>query len=284
MYGKKIAYAVITLLLCRSIFAETHRAYKPFDLEEANFIGDSSNKVRIGSEGREESDTSKYPFTAVGYISFEDDESSYGCTGALVSPNVVLTNGHCVFDQATNKFYKNFKFSPGHQTSPGPLGEISVKKIYVSTSFQQRKVDIDYGFLLLEKAVGNTTGWFGVKTMNFSWYRTNRFYVAGYGSNFGLLSSIITTQAVNSHPCKVSRPTLLARALVHDCDTGPGNSGSPLFTYVDGLPYIVGVHFSGVSGDPKNAACDASIWPGVCENYATKSDLFLKAMKEIIAQ
>ncbi|HAZ14111.1 MAG: hypothetical protein A2X86_02905 [Bdellovibrionales bacterium GWA2_49_15] len=284
MFGKKIACILLGLLVSSSILAKTHKGFKPDNLQNANFKTDSDNKVLIGSEGREESDTSKYPFTAVGYISFEGDGHQYGCTGSLVSANVVLTNGHCVFDQDAQKFYSKFTFSPGYQTSPGPLGEIKVKKVYVSTSFQAKKTDIDYGFLVLEEPVGNRTGWLGVRTMELSWYRSNRFYVAGYGSNFGLLSAIITTQAVNAKPCQVSRPTLLGRALVHNCDTGPGNSGSPLFTYVGGSPYIVGVHFSGASGDRENAACADSIWPGVCENYATKSELFLKTMKEIIAE
>ena len=283
MFGKKVACSVITLVLSSSLFANTHEGFKPEGIEGIEG-SESNNKVLIGSEGREESDTTRYPFTAIGYINFKDGEDTYGCTGSMVSSNVVLTNGHCVFDQGKNKFYTDFKFSPGYQTSPGPLGEIAVKKVYVSTSYQKRKTDIDYGFLILDKHVGNQTGWLGVRTMEFSWYRTNRFYVAGYGSNFGLLSALISTQAVNTQACQISRPTLLGRALVHNCDTGPGNSGSPLFTYVNGIPYIVGVHFSGASGDQENAACAESIWPGVCENYATKADIFLKVMKEIIKE
>ncbi len=284
MLGKKIVWIVAALLVSNSVFAKTYKGFKPRDLEQAVVERASNNKVLIGAEGREESDTSKYPFTAIGAITFDGPDGTYGCTGSMVAANVVLTNGHCVWDQEAGKFYTNFKFSPGEQGSPGPLGEIGVKKVYVSVGFQKKQTDIDFAFLVLDRAVGNQTGWFGVGNMKASWYRSNRFYVAGYGSNFGDLSAIISIQAVNKQPCQVSRPTLLGRGLVHNCDTGHGNSGSALFTYVDGSPTIVGVHFSGASGDAEHAACSESIWPGVCENYATKSEFFLQAMKDAIAE
>ena len=141
MFGKKVTCSVITLLLSSSLFANTHEGFKPEGIEGIRRIegNESNNKVLIGSEGREESDTTRYPFTAIGYVNFRDGEDTYGCTGSMVSSNVVLTNGHCVFDQEKNKFYTDFKFFPGYQTSPSLLGEIAVKKVYVSTSYQKKK-------------------------------------------------------------------------------------------------------------------------------------------------
>ena len=120
--------------------------------------------------------------------------------------------------------------------------------------------------------------------MKFTWLFSERFYVAGYGSNFGSLSSLTPVQAVNKNACQVKRYTLLNRALVHNCDTGSGNSGSPLFTYINGLPYIVGVHFGGISDQDNNVGCKETWLPEECENYATKTNIFLKAMKEIISE
>ena len=256
----------------------------PMDHLEAAQARSQNHKVRIGAEGREESDTTVYPFTAIGAISFKSGTSSYSCTGSMIAENVVLTNGHCVWDKENKRFYTGFKFSPAYQSGPGPLGTVGVKRVFVSKSYQNNRSDIDYGFLVLDTPIGRETGWFGTKIMKRSWYGKERFYVAGYGSNFGILSALINIQAVNKKPCEVSRQTLLARALVHNCDTGPGNSGSPLFTYENGKPYIVGVHFSGSSGDPVDASCTESFWPGVCENYATKTNIFLDVMNQIIKE
>ena len=60
---------------------------------------------------------------ATGKVFFSIGASRYVCSGSVVTEadtgrSIVLTAGHCVFDQATRAFVTNFMFYPEYDTNP----------------------------------------------------------------------------------------------------------------------------------------------------------------------
>ncbi len=284
---KSSSLAICLSLLSINMVAAKTAPFKPAQLPSAESYKSSGNKILIGSEGRELADTSQYPYSAIGLITFDDQAgNSYQCTGSMVGKNVVLTNAHCVWDTSSGVFYRNHKFQAGFQVLASKQNAAAqATKLVVAKAYQKGDESIDFAFLVLDKNVGEQTGWLGTTDMKARWYRSDRFYVSGYGTNYTKVPAGITVQSKNTKACRVTRASVTSwfSDLVHDCDTGPGNSGSALFTYIDGKPYAVGVHHGGTSDQSdKRKGCVASAMPGSCENYATRTGEFASALAALL--
>ncbi len=143
------------------------------------------------------------------------------CSGILVSPNFVLSAGHCVYkylDQ-TFSYYDSLRISPSFnngQESINIPGSYA-KRIYIFKTYYDKKQFDDIALIELETAIGLQTGWVGIGySTNFSNYQNKVFhkfsypaYVHPYDStrvyngdtlyyNYGLINKLNTNYGINS--------------------------------------------------------------------------------------
>ena len=73
-------------------------------------------------------------------------------TGFLISPNLVLTCAHNLFDKVNKKIFTNFKFYPGIHGQSSKHYE--VEGIYFDPQYhQKKKIFHEYGLLKLTEKV-----------------------------------------------------------------------------------------------------------------------------------
>jgi glutamyl endopeptidase len=201
--------------------------------------GFSADSV-IGTDDRvQESDPYGYPWRAIAHLSTNQG----GCTGFMLSRDVLVTAGHCVYHGG---WVTSYRVAPGKNGSAEPYGSCSGGIADVWTTYNYistGSVDYDYGLIKLTCDIGNTVGWFGW------WYNTGEnlvnqyFYVEGYpgdkpyGTNWW--DGDYATQQTASR-------------LFYWNDTAPGQSGSPIYHYNSVTPglcggwCVTGIHTTGV--------------------------------------
>ena len=77
------------------------------------------------------------PLSATGKVFFTMGSGTYVCSGSIVNDSksdrsIVLTAGHCVFDNATGNFATNFIYYPAFDTTP--VTDCTISRCLVATS------------------------------------------------------------------------------------------------------------------------------------------------------
>jgi len=108
--------------------------------------------------------TTAYPFRAIGQITFSLPDGSFICTGWLISPNTVATAGHCVHagSGGANGFASNVRFFPGRNGASNPFGGCAARTLHTVNGWANGGDErFDYGAIKLNCSIGNQVGWFG---------------------------------------------------------------------------------------------------------------------------
>jgi V8-like Glu-specific endopeptidase len=93
------------------------------------------------------SDGSSWPSTAsqtptrtTGKVFFQDDAGGYfQCAGSVVTSEsklVVFTAGHCVFDQVTKHYYKNWMYIPAYKAGTAPYGIWTARELWTTDGWK----------------------------------------------------------------------------------------------------------------------------------------------------
>lgn len=182
------------------------------------------------------SNTTVSPYYGIAYlnVSFTNGKTYRG-TAFMISPNVMLTAGHNLYKSG----YKvtNITAYPGRNGDDKPLTATG-KKIYLDTKYTGTQNDWDYGIIVLNENIGNTTGWFGLHAQSGnSSIGTSKITVTGYPSDISGRKMWKDTGSVSS---------ISDYRFKHNADTYAGNSGSPTYAYSSSYGnQIYGIHTHG---------------------------------------
>ena len=209
--------------------------------------GGAQGNTVLGPDGRtQEYAPSSYPWGAIPYL---DMGSKGQCTGFMLSRDVVVTAGHCVYNGGWATYYRAV---PGKNGASEPFGSCTGGIADVWTTYNYivtGSSDYDYGLIKLTCNIGNSTGWFGW------WYNTGEnlvnqyFYVEGFPGD---------------HPAQMwwdgdYTTQQSATRLFYWIDTAPGESGSPVYHYNSVSPglcggwCVTGIHTNGPFDSPYNS-------------------------------
>jgi len=189
-----------------------------------------------GIDSRVPMTNSQYPWSAIGRVTLDmGDGTTSVCTGTLVGRKVMVTNAHCVLkggkpSQVTfQASYNDGKFAA---TS-------SSNWVTVGTLDPETDRSADWAVVQLLDPLGDTQGWLGMQVLDDVVLPLKVLY-AGYSNNFR------DSEVAGVDGCTV-RTRLEDGTFGHNCSTGSGGSGGPLFaTFENDKTRVVALNSRGV--------------------------------------
>lgn len=194
------------------------------------------NRTVIGSDNRTKiTNTTSSPYYGIAYLSITmENGDTFRGTGFMISPNTMLTAGHCL-KSPTSKA-KSVTIYPGRNGSSKPI-TAKMTKYYVDTKYTGSQVDWDYGIIVLDSNVGNTTGWFGLHGTSGSSLGTSSITVTGYPGDLS---------GYYMWTCGGTVSNITTNRFKHTADTAGGESGAPTYFYNNTYGHqAVGIHTHG---------------------------------------
>lgn len=184
----------------------------------------------------------------------------YVGTGWLAAARTVITAGHCVFDPIDlGGWAKSIRVIPGRDDDEAPFGSVTSSSFSTTDNWlASQDPDFDYAAIHLDIDLGSKVGTFGIGVLPDAELTNRLVNVSGYPVSPG------NGRQQYFHANRVKAVT--SRRVFYDVDTIGGQSGSPVWTYLDDdseVPIVVAIHAYGVGGVPANLSVVANSGPRI---------------------
>jgi hypothetical protein len=174
------------------------------------------------------------PITFIRFVKASDGTDS-NCTGFLLTPELLLTNQHCISESwqlASAKVEFNYEPSPPR------------KETFKILKIEMQDGPLDFSLLRLKRPA---TNWPTVKIGGNPHDVQQSLILIGHPNRSFKTISIVDCKVEHLRPPdRPDRPN----DFYHLCDTEGGESGSPVIDVASGR--VVGVHYYGISGTSNN--------------------------------
>lgn len=211
--------------------------YMPVPLTPLLPIGRGGQKTIFGADGRKVYYSTAYPWRCVGRV-----ESSLGFgSGVMIGPRHLLTCAHIV-DWLPGNVTGWLKFTPMYYNGSAPYGTAWATRTYfkhkvAGPTIDGTEIQYDYVCIVLDRTIGNVTGWMGSKAYSDSWDGQAYWTHAGYPGDLTGLQRPTYQNGIALDGDFWSADD--NQSLAHKADIWPGQSGGPFWAYWDGQPYAV---------------------------------------------
>ena len=211
---------------------------------EGKVIPPSRNKAKVGPDNRVRiTNTTAWPHRALGalIVTYQDGKQFVG-TGTLVNKHHVLTAGHLVYLKARGGWVTSVQFNAAQDEANVPYGSAFATRLITFKGWKEEGLfEYDTGMLILDRDVGNQTGWMGLITTEDEDLSGHQVTVEGYPSDKGgrqRWGASAPLHDVESHLIK------------YDIFTALGESGAGVYGVWPGFSYehVCANHQSGGHG------------------------------------
>ncbi|NML69820.1 hypothetical protein HHL23_08420 [Chryseobacterium sp. RP-3-3] len=216
---------------------EAKKDRKPKFIERESFLTTEGVKTIFGPDQRKVYNSTAYPWRCVGRV-----ESALGSgSGVMIGPRHLLTCAHIV-DWQPNNSTGWLKFTPMYYNGSAPYGSawgtLTYYKYKVAgPTIDSTEIQYDYVVIVLDRPIGDSTGWLGAKSYSDSWDGGAYWTHAGYpGDLTGTQRPTYQTGIALDGDFWSADDN---ESMTHKADIWPGQSGGPFWGYWDGAPYAV---------------------------------------------
>lgn len=183
----------------------------------------------FGSDDRRAFRDTAYPWSTVGLVETNRGSGS----GVVIGPRHLLTVSHVIDWSAPAGFAADWvRFTPSYFDGTAPFGEAYGSHIYWYVQedgdgfISGNEGDNDYAVVVLDRRLGDTTGWMGARGYDDDWDSLDAWSHMGYPADLNS-GQRPTWQG----GFRVDGSHAAAQAILHKADVFPGQSGGPVFGF-----------------------------------------------------
>ncbi len=186
----------------------------------------------FGTDNRRIFRDTAYPWSTVGLVQTNRGSGS----GVMIGPRHLLTVSHVIDWTAPPGFAADWvRFTPSYYDGQAPFGEAYGMHIYWYLQedgdgfITGNEGNYDYVVVVLDRRLGDTTGWMGARGYDDDWNELAAWSHMGYPAdlNSGQRPSW-------QGGFRMDGTDAAAQSLQHQADVFPGQSGGPMFGFWEG--------------------------------------------------
>jgi V8-like Glu-specific endopeptidase len=186
----------------------------------------------FGTDNRRAFQDTSYPWSTIGLVQTNRGSGS----GVMIGPRHLLTVSHVIDWTAPPGFAADWvRFTPSFFDGGAPFGEAYGAHIYWYLQedgdgfITGSEGDFDYVVVVLDRRMGETTGWMGARGYDDAWDTLDVWSHMGYP---GDLNS--GQRPTWQGGFRVNGTDAAAQSILHQADVFVGQSGGPVFAFWDG--------------------------------------------------